>query len=154
MGFIRIPFASKSEQYEPLRACIERAAIESGLTEFQVANVMSLFLEELSEQMGKNKLVRIPCFGIFGAKTWNRDYRKSKLKMPTCYPAFSGARPLRNLVSLKCTPTQTVLDAFLYHRKHVNSRGQERGKARMPGSAGRRFRLQVNSQARQIGMKS
>lgn len=149
---IQIPFASKSADTEPLRRCIAHAANEMGVSQFHVALLMSYFFEELSAQMGRNRLVSVPSFGTFGPKAW---FPRHDPDAPGyCYPAFSGAVPLRNFIRLTCPATGAALDALDRHRRHSHPSSRRDRDARMPFSAQRAFRDRVRAQARRLAIET
>jgi len=78
---MRIPFLSKSEQAAPLRRCIQAAAGEAGINEYQMALGMTGFLEQLADEVAREGIVRIPGFGVFGA--WQIGTRSAKAKNPS-----------------------------------------------------------------------
>ena len=149
---IRIPFSGDAESTEPLRRCIQRAADEMNVSEFHVALVMSHFLEELSHQVAGNRVVRVPGFGVFGAKVWQPRNRAGALGY--CYPAFSAAVPFRNLVNLSCPPHGAALDAIDRHRRHSHESSRIDRAGRMPSSAQQASRDRVSAQAKRWGFET
>lgn len=147
---IKIPFSGDSEKTAPLRKCLERTANEMGVSEFHVAMVMSHFLEEVCEQVAKNQVVRIPCFGVFGAKTWVS--RKDLEEPAYCYPAFSANVPFRNLVRLCAPPDRSALDEIDSHRRHAHHSSHRDRSGRMPWSAHKALRTQIRAQAKRYGI--
>ena len=145
---IRIPFAAKAADAQPLRRCIEHAAEKSGLCPFQVAIVASHFWEALADAVSANKVVDIPGLGRFGPLAWT----PRKPGLPSfCYPAFSASRAFRRQVSLCCPPTGPALESVRRHRRHHHLSSRP-GRRSLPTSALRAFRVRILSQAREAGM--
>jgi hypothetical protein len=149
---IQIPFSGDAESTEPLRRCIQRAAHQMNASEFHAALLMSHFLEELSHQVAKNCVVRVPGFGVFGAKVWHPRHDPDAL--PYAYPAFSASVALRNLVSLQCPPTGAALDAIDRHRRHSHASSGHDRSGRVPWSAHKAFRERITAQAKRLGFET
>ncbi len=93
MSYVRIPFDPDSDRSQPLKRCIERAATETGSNQFTVSIIMSLFLEEVAEQLVHGQVVSIPGFGLFAPKEIaERHRRMSGDPRPRCKPAFVPSR--------------------------------------------------------------
>ncbi len=149
---IQIPFSGDAESTEPLRRCIKRAANEMGVSEFHAALLMSYFVEELSHQVANNRVVRIPGFGVFGAKVWHPRHDPDAVAY--AYPAFSAAVPFRNLVRSHCPATGAALDAIDRHRRHAHESSRHDRSGRMPWSAQKAFRDRIAAQARRLGFQT
>ena len=61
---VNIPFYSKAEDTQSLRECIDRIVRELGVSTFLAQRMITFFLEEVTEQVAKGKIVRLPGFGI------------------------------------------------------------------------------------------
>jgi len=147
---MRVPFFTKSERAAPLQRCIDHAAGEMGMSEYVVATTMSHFLEKVSEEVSRGRVVRLPGFGVFGPKM-SRGMHGCK---PRYYPAFSAARCWRNLIVMFCKPTAADLEAVHRHQhNHVPSSGSTHVSSR-PLTAHRGFRRQLLGQARKIGLEA
>ena len=146
---IQIPFSGDSESTAPLRRCIERAAGEMGVSDYHAALLVSHFFEELTTQVSRNRVVRVPGFGAFGPKAW---FPRNDPEAPGyAYPAFSAAVPFRNFVRLQCPATGAALDALDRHRRHAHPSSRRDRSARMPFTAFRAFRERISVQARRSG---
>lgn len=74
---MRIPYASTPKGYEqPLYKVVERAAANSGRTKYEIAIVMSHFLEALVDEVTKGRAVSIPGFGIFAPIVTHSHFRR------------------------------------------------------------------------------
>jgi hypothetical protein len=112
--------------------------------------LMSHFFEAISDEVCRNRLVRIPGFGAFGAKAW---FSKHDPELTgACYPAFSAAVPFRNAVRFQCPPTGASLDAIDRHRRHSHRSGRPERSGRSPWSTHRAMRKQIAAQARKLGL--
>lgn len=118
---IPIPFSTVQEQYLPLVACVEYAAAHSGLSEYKVAQVMSLFLEELAEQVASGRVVKVPCFGAFAARTVPR--------WGTVRAKFCPAAVFSQTVNRRA-PRNPELGATYDKYRHKQRPGRRRGDAR------------------------
>jgi hypothetical protein len=100
---VKVPYFSREEYANPLRACIARVVVETGLTPEDAHIAMTYFLEELVEQVAKGKVVSVPCFGVFFAipVTPKHGYEKG---MTFSCPRFRPHVPFQNYVKLVCPP--------------------------------------------------
>ena len=92
---IRLPYLNNQKEGDPLRECIRKAVDEMGVDDFTVCRIMTYFMEELSNQVARGRIVRISGFGVFGSrlskpKTCHND--RSKQTIPTPYPTFSPSK--------------------------------------------------------------
>lgn len=146
MGMVRIP-QMREKDGRGLKACIERAAQETGTSEFLAARIITHFLEEVTEQVAHGRDVSVPGFGMFAPLLWVP--RKPGV-MPRMYPGFSGSRAFRNLVELHCPLTDAPRKLRCHRRNHHTSKkGME---ARYPSSALDKFRYDIGVQERKLGM--
>ena len=149
MMMVRVPFSGKSEAGQPLLRCVRRAALETGLTDFQVAMVVSFFFEELANEVGAGRVVRVPGIGAFGALLWRP--RHGPDAPAYAYPAFSGSDAFRQQVKWEC-PADGAADRTLRrHRQSRHPSGADGRQSRRTRSAMRAFRERVRAQARRLG---
>ena len=146
---VKIPFMAAAEDAAPLRQCIATAAREAGMSEHLVAILMSRFFEEISEQVSRGRVVRIPGFGIFGPRAWT----PRNAGLPYCFPAFSAARGFREQTKLCCPVDGAATEAVSRHRRHHHTSSRpERAHCR-PFTAMRAFRSRVRAEASRIGQE-
>lgn len=105
---VSIPFESKTNRNEALRRCIEFASAHSGVDDFTVARVMSLFLEQIADENSRGRPVMIPGFGLFTPYPDVRAFKRGGPKRCRVrfYPAMGysqqvlyGSAPLPQLKS-------------------------------------------------------
>lgn len=150
MSFTKIPFRTRSHKYETLQACIERVSRETRFNQFQVAVLISYFLEELCEQVARNRAVNIPGFGMFAPVTWKPRTRGGG--KPYCVPKFAASRGFRNAVRTQCSTTGAWDKAMRRHaQRHHYSNRHFRSAAR-PFTTFAAWRAQFLAQARRVGM--
>ena len=106
---VHVPYAGESKKSQPVMACVKHAAENVGCSEWLAAKVMSIFLDEVCEQVSKGNTVRIPGFGCFGVNATEPDDGGPERH----YPAFSAARGLRNQMFFNsmCNPREAALGA-------------------------------------------
>lgn len=148
---VKIPFTGKSERGESVRRCIRKAAEEMGMSQHQVALVMSHFFEAICDEVSNNHLVHVPSFGVFGPKAWQPRHDPEAL--PFCYPAFSGSIPFRNSVRACCPPRGAALDGIKKHRARQGNNSGHNREVRRPASAQSKFRQLIRADARKLGLK-
>lgn len=156
MGLLRMPCGmSKLRDVQAAQRCIARAASDMGMTEFQVAMVLSFFLESVCEEVGKNRLVTLPGFGTFGPQAWfPRPGPLGSKMLPHCYPAFSASIPFRNLVRAMVPVSGVALMGINHKRNRAASGGSGKDRAsRSPFSTQRHMRLAIMAQARAFRME-
>ena len=147
---LHIPFSSSSEASGPLMRCIRYAANQCEFSEHQVAIIMSHFLEELTLQVEVGKVVRIPGFGNFGVKVWQPRNNPDATER-YCYPAFSAARPFRNVVRLYAYASSASAEAIDRHRRHSHHTSKKGRDHQNPITASRAFRDRIRAQAARMG---
>ena len=145
---IRIPYIPNSAQAQPLRRCIQITAERTGHSDYEVATVMSHFLEEVSNEVCRNRLVRIPGFGAFGPKASKAKPGKQR----RIYPAFSPFRGFQEMCNMTCMPSGPALDAIDKHRRHHHPSSKP-DRHSTPFTAMDAFRRQIRNQAERLGMK-
>jgi hypothetical protein len=146
---MQIPFYSKSENGQPLLACIRRPARAMGMSEYTVALVMSYFFEALVDETCRSKVVRIPGIGIFAPKAW---FPRKAGVMPRCYPSFSACLGYRQQMACCCSVSDCdALLAIDRHRRSnfdLNQFGKTGRRAWMTQQA---FRRHVRAQGHRLG---
>lgn len=152
---IHVPFLNNQDEAHPLRACVARAVRELGVDDFLVARIMTYFLEELTVQVSKGRVVRIPGFGNFGArlskpKTRHSDPTRTEKTLPTPYPTFSPSKAFRNEVAMNC-PLDPVVDRTMRAHQRRNNLGQPGRETAMPFTALKRWREILAAQERREG---
>ena len=141
---IRIPYNAKAEDAQPLQRCVEFAAENHAMSEYDVAIVMTYFLEQLAAEVAAGRLVVIPGFGAFGSL---RHRTKTGLD-GDWFPAFLANLGFRNEVRWGNPPSDETLAKFRGYRNNhdrVNSRVGQRVHSAMKG-----FRDRVGAQKRKL----
>lgn len=82
--------------------CIEKAAVNSGVSEELTVLVMTHFLESIADEVTKGRAVTIPGFGMF-VQVVRRWMGKSLYR-----PGFLPAVPFRNQVKFGTRPLEDV----------------------------------------------
>jgi hypothetical protein len=140
-GYLRIPWSSKAEKYNSLREILVYTAQRTGRSEYQIAVIMTFFLEHLALIVACGRCVRIPGFGVFGPWTANYEDRD-----PTVSPRFVPARPWRQHVKSICPPTEGKNhELHTYRRSHHPSSRKSR-KQSSTGDVMKRLRESFVSQ--------
>ena len=150
---IKIPFLNKPKDGGPTRDCVYRAVRELGVDDFLVAKVMTYFLEELTNQVAKGRLVRIPGFGVFGArlsKPKTRHSNRQEKTPPTAYPSFSPSKAFRNMVAL-CCPLDPIIERQMSGHQRRNNLGHPGKDTSMPFTAFDSWRKSLRAQERKEG---
>jgi hypothetical protein len=117
---VRIPYLNTKEQHDPIKACVINAAERMQTDPLWVAMVMSFFFEEIARQVAKGKMVRIPGFGNFGAKTRFRRVTNTHFgNGPICYAAFIPSMVFNYMVKMQVPPalSRETDPMFLLRRK-------------------------------------
>lgn len=141
---IRIPYNAKAEDGQPLQRCIEFAASNHGLTDYDVAMVVAYWLEQVAAEVAAGRLVVIPGFGAFGALR----HRTKRGLDGDWFPAFLASVGFRNEVRYGNPPSPETLERFMRFRHNhnwVNSRVNRR-----VHSAMRQFRDDIGAQKRKL----
>lgn len=103
---------------------IERAAQRYGSTRYEVAELMTLFLEAIADEVALGNVVSIPGFGAFGP--WLIETRSAMARDSSwrCKPVFSPARPFSDLVRLSAPANRKGKRKISRHRRnhHASSK--------------------------------
>lgn len=147
MSQVRIPYMSRREDMEPLQRCLAYAAREHGVTEFDVADIMSYFLEQITVELARGNMVSIPGWGCF-APMPRRDVRGDKHLLGYAYPAFSAAVGFRQEVKYGSPPRDDTVEKFRrYQRNHTRRTHFHRERQRV-FTAASAFRERIAAQRR------
>lgn len=141
---IRIPYNAKAKDGQPLQRCIEHAAREHGITDYDSAAVLTYFLERVALEVAAGRLVVIPGFGAFGPLR----HRKKDGLTGDWFPAFLASIGFRNEVRYGNPPSPETVERFLRFRRNHN-RVNARVRRRVH-SAMRQFRDDVRKQRRRL----
>jgi nucleoid DNA-binding protein len=129
---MRIPFESKSDTGRPLKDVLLRTASECGYTHYEVARVMTFFLEHLADEVTAGKVVRIPGFGAFGAWLIETASALARDPRPRCRPVFSPARGFQEQVRYAAPPNRGPKERLMRHRRnHAPATHRDRSHSRV-----------------------
>ena len=148
MCIVRIPFLSRSEDGQALQRCIDHAAERSALDSVAVAQVMSLFLEAIADEVSRGKIVRLPGFGMFAPEAIPERHRKmSRDPTPRCKPVFVPSRGFRAQVGAGALTSSTrELRLKRYRKNHSSAQGRGAPRVFMAMEA---MRQQIDAQLAQ-----
>jgi nucleoid DNA-binding protein len=118
------------------------------VTDYQVAVIMSAFLEQLTNEVAAGNVVIIPGFGMFAADR-SRHWRKHPEKAH-CVPAFSGAGGFRAQVRMDCKIGDNQGDRIRVHRRGSYPAGKRM--SRRGFMAMRTFAQRIEEQAEAKGI--
>lgn len=118
MGYIRIPFLSRSEQGRPLQDALEFAASQSGVSQYTTAIAMTYLLEGIVDQVSKGHIVRIPGFGVFAPCLDERRQYSARRGGQKCFPKFSASKGFRMQVMLSAPANRAGKRALAAHRSN------------------------------------
>jgi hypothetical protein len=150
---IPIPFSTPQEQYFPLIACVEYAANQAGLSEHRAAQVMSFFLEELAEQVASGRVVKIPCFGAFAARTVKRWGRVRAAFCPAVVFSQTVNRRAPRNPELGATYDKYMLKQYPGRRRpDMRREGDTRRERARVSTAFGKFRMILAADARRNGI--
>lgn len=141
---IRIPYNAKAEDAQPLQRCVDFAAENHAMSEYDVAIIMSYFLEQLAAEVASGRMVVIPGFGAF----YPLKHRKKDGLTGDWFPAFTGNTGFRNEVRYGNPPSDETLEKLCrYRRNHnrVSTRVGQRVHSAMQG-----IRDRVGAQKRKL----
>jgi len=127
-GYICIPFVGKSKRYDALRRCVVSAADQSVMSEWQVARVMTLFIQAIADEVATGNPVRIPGLGMFTPWCWTA---KTSGKQ-TMQPRFVPSRVFRLQVKHFCPVSDAMNKQSESYRRshHPSSRKHDHGSTR------------------------
>ena len=127
-GYICIPFVGKSKRYDALRRCVVSAADQSVMSEWQVARVMTLFIQAIADEVATGNPVRIPGLGMFTPWCWTA---KTSGKQ-TMQPRFVPSRVFRLQVKHFCPVSDAMNKQSESYRRshHPSSRKHDYGSTR------------------------
>lgn len=114
IGYVRVPFFSKSEHAAPLRRVVTHVADSMGVSHFLAAKLLTHAWQAIAEEIGRGNIVRVPGWGVYGPWLWTgKDGRRA------VYPRFVAARPFRQQVRDCCTPEKSRNDVLrTFQRSH------------------------------------
>jgi hypothetical protein len=161
-NYVNATMSSLSEKARPgitaLYAALKETAEQTGFNAYQIGNIMTYFLQSIAQQVAIGKLVRIPGFGVFGAKVyWNG---RRGIEPLYSYPDFVASIPFRNDVAL-FAPMDGANDRFLSARKKGTCRSSvmaqkgKNGRSKLDRhivTAFKRARQEFNAQASREGL--
>lgn len=150
---ICIPYLSSDPHIKPVLTCIERAAKETGTTPEMAHLILNYFFDELMNQVSRNRIVRIPGFGVIGPRVW-KPRTPGHVQYPR--PYFCPAYPFVQQVKAECAPDPvTTRTLMAYARsnhptaKHSHTSKSHRGRTAM---AAVRVRIRNDAQRRGLSL--
>ena len=148
---IRINVGSKSGHRLGIQLAINRAARRLGMHEVRVANILSVVVEEICNQVCKGRSVRIPGFGLF----LPHPVENPKTFYPRAAPRFNPDRAFSVAVMAE-SPVRDELRKE--YREHLSNHGFRcTAKAKRQGCSVQKssewWRKSLAAQARQAGVE-
>jgi hypothetical protein len=102
--------------------CIQYAAEKSGMSDAEALKAVVYFLHGIVEQIVRNKLVRIPGFGMFGTLR-HKSYRMGiPGTLLVAFPAWASSYWFRRRVAARVSPHTTKWHTFIRYGKRQGSR--------------------------------
>jgi nucleoid DNA-binding protein len=141
---VRIPGESKASKNEALRNCIEFAASHSGVDEYKVAEIMTLFLEQVADEMTKGRVLQIPGFGAFFPVPDRHPPRKDQPRR--CRVRFHPSVGFQQQVKYGSAPQDSVLRKFNNYRMNHSAGDRSAGHNSRVFSAMKHFRDSIAQQ--------
>ena len=141
---VRIPSETKKCRNESLRRCIEFAASGSGSDEFQVAEIMSLFLEQLADENTKGRIVQIPGFGAFFPVPDTKVHDRGGVLR--CRVRFHPSVGYQQQVKNGAPPQLSVLRRFKNYRTNHSAGDRVAGTSSRVFTGMQKFREALSSQ--------
>ena len=123
---VRIPSSAKADVYKPLAEVISRSAHRAGESPQFVANLVSHFLESLTERLTRGEVITVPGFGRFAARWWHPG---KKGGYGHAIPIFIPAHALRQELRWTVLPDRINPRALNRYRKR-NAMGAMKGRER------------------------
>lgn len=114
---MRIYAFSNRADAEPLNNVVARTSYSCGRSRYEVARILTFFIEYLAEEIARGRVVSIQGFGAFGAWLDERKCVLAKDPVPRCRPEFSPARGLRETVALTAPFSRVGKRKLINHRK-------------------------------------
>lgn len=98
----------KSSRRETLVRVLETAAQRADISRYEMATLMTYFLEALAEAVARGEPVTLPGFGMFQAYPWFPKPQRH-WATPKCYPRFHGHYSFNAMVNDGCSPYDPAL---------------------------------------------
>lgn len=118
---IRLPYLHR-HRATPLKAVVEKTAIESGFSAAEVVHVMSYFLTAIADEVAKGRCIAIPGFGMFLQTRGHSPSRRHRFR-PNFYPAKAFKQQVR--LGTHPTPDQVrVASNYQTNNARTNDKGE------------------------------
>lgn len=145
---IRVPFCSRGDKLRALQDVLDATARDTGYSSYEVARLMSFFIENVADEVTRGHVIRLPGFGLFGP--W-LDQRKWVLARwhpihPVCRPVFVASRGFRQQVRYGSLPDPAAKQAIERARRNhsIGSRPDKQHSRVFTAQAA--FRAQIERQ--------